>query len=95
MYKFLHENNFNWVSTQEVILLFKEFNLRDEERDLNFGEFSRIFLSQESQELRATLSQRDLPDKTYMPLRLEQSVSELLAKEIEFLPSSHKLRVEL
>ena len=45
--------------------------------------------------MRATLSQRELPDKAYMPLRLEQSLSELLAKEIEFLQSSHKLRVEL
>ena len=95
MYQFLHDNSFNWVSTKDVTLLFKEFNLRDEETDLNFGEFSRIFLSRESDELRAALSQRELSDKAYMPLKLEQGVSELLAKEIEFLQSSHTLRVEL
>ena len=74
------------MSTNDVALLIKEFNLRDEESDLNFQEFSRIFLSRESKELRAALSQRKPSDKTdYMPLPIEYSVSELLAKEIEFL----------
>ena len=71
MYKFLHENNLNWVSKIDIALLFKEFNQRDEEADLNFGEFSRIFLSRESGELRAALCQRELSDKQYMPLLIE------------------------
>ena len=93
---FLHENQFDWVDDKDAALLFREFTLRDEETDLDFQEFTRIFLPQDSKELRAELSQREPTDKkAYLPLPIEQRVSELLAKEIEFLQTSHGLRLDL
>ena len=93
---FLHENQFDWVDDKDAALLFREFTLRDEETDLDFQEFTRIFLPQDSKELRAELSQREPTDKkAYLPLPIEQRVSELLTKEIEFLQTSHGLRLDL
>ena len=69
---FLHENQFDWVDDKDAALLFREFTLRDEETELDFQEFTRIFLPQDSKELRAELSQREPTDKkAYLPLPVE------------------------
>ena len=69
---FLHENQFEWVDEKDAALLFREFTQRDDETNLDFQEFTKIFLPQDSQELRSELSQREPTDKkVYMPLPIE------------------------
>ena len=65
-------------------------------KNLCFGELQRCFLPCDSSELRATLSQRPCKKKkAYLPLVIEEKISALIVKEIDFLKKSEKMRHDL